>query len=118
MAPPLKRGTKCYLMMGVGALHKVLEAYIGEAALPTDPPPSTPEIFLAVMFWVVILLFWQRENHLKNGLPWMKVRIKAIVYLLMGEFQKDVYEGLVTQPWARWSGVWGANHSYWWNVEG
>jgi hypothetical protein len=39
-------------------MSKVLEAYIGEAALPTDPTHS----ILGKLLWVVIVLFWQHDD--------------------------------------------------------
>ena len=38
---------------GVGAMPKVLEAYMGEATLATDPTRS----ILGNLFWVVVVLF-------------------------------------------------------------
>ena len=59
--------------MEVGALHKVLESYMGEAVLSTDSPP--PGAYLATMLRIVIVLFWQHEDQLKSGPPWMEVHI-------------------------------------------
>jgi hypothetical protein len=50
-------------------LPKVLKAYLGEE--PTDPIRSIPENLLRV----VVVLFWQHNDQLKSGLPWMKVHI-------------------------------------------
>ena len=56
---------------GVGALAKVLEAYMGEADLPTNPTRS----ILRNLLRVVVVLFWQHDDQLKSGLPWMEVLI-------------------------------------------
>jgi hypothetical protein len=56
---------------GVGALAKVLEGYMGEADLPTNPTRS----ILGNLLRVVIVLFWQQDDQLKSGLPRMEVHI-------------------------------------------
>ena len=57
--------------IGIGALPKILEAYMGEAALSTDPTQNIIGNFL----WIVIMLFWQHNDKYNNGLPWMEVHI-------------------------------------------
>jgi hypothetical protein len=52
-------------------MSKILEANIGEAILPTNP---THSIF-GNLLWVVVMSFWQRNDQLKSGFPWMKVHI-------------------------------------------
>ena len=56
---------------GVGAPHKVLEAYMDEVVWPAKPSGT----YLATMLWVVVVLLGQHENQLKSGLPWMEVHI-------------------------------------------
>ena len=55
----------------VRAPHKILEAYMGEAVWPAEPPGA----YLATMFHVVVVLLGQHEDQLKNGLSWMEVHI-------------------------------------------
>ena len=50
---------------GVRAPRKILEAYMGEAVWPAEPPRA----FLATMSRVVVMLFGQLEDQLKNKLP-------------------------------------------------
>jgi hypothetical protein len=50
--------------VGRGAPRKVLEACMGEAALPTDPTRS----ILGNLLQVVVVLSWQHDDQLKNGL--------------------------------------------------
>ena len=42
-----------------------------EAALPTNPPRS----ILGNLLRVIIMLFWQHNDQLKSGLPWMEIHI-------------------------------------------
>ena len=54
---------------GVGVLSKVLKAYMGEAALPTDPIQS---IFGNYALGCVVLLR-QHDDQFKSGLSWMEI---------------------------------------------
>ena len=56
---------------GVKPPPKVLEAYVGEGALPTN---STRSI-LGNLLPFVIVLSWQHYDQLKSGLSWMEVHI-------------------------------------------
>ena len=51
---------------GVGTPHKILLAYMDEAALPTDPPEH-------IWFLVAVMLLWHHDDQLKSGLPWMEI---------------------------------------------
>jgi hypothetical protein len=42
---------------------------MGEVALPTD----TPRSILGNVLRLVVVLFYQHYDQLKNGLPWMEV---------------------------------------------
>ena len=53
---------------GIGTPHKILEAYIDEAMWSEHP-----EAYLATLLWVIIVLLWQHEDQLKDGLPWMEL---------------------------------------------
>lgn len=59
------------LNIGIGAMSKFLEVDMNEAALQTD----TTRSILGNILQVVIVLFWQRDNQLKSGLPRMEVHI-------------------------------------------
>ena len=59
---------------GVGALPKVLEAYMGEVALLTDPTRSILDIYASGCYNVGMLLH-QRDDQLKIELSWMEVHI-------------------------------------------
>ena len=52
-------------------MHKVLEAYMGEAVWPAEPSGA----YLVTMLWVVIVLLGQYEDELKSGLPSMEVHV-------------------------------------------
>jgi hypothetical protein len=50
---------------------RFLEACMGEAALPTNPPKA----YLAIMLRIVVVLFRQHDDQLNIGVSWMEVHI-------------------------------------------
>ena len=61
--------------MGQGPAQ-VLEAYMGEAVLPTNPT----QIILGNLLQIVVVLFWQHDDQFKSG--WKSTL--TIGYLLRG----------------------------------
>ena len=77
---------------GVRALPKVLEAYMGEATLPTNPTRS----ILDNLFRIVIELFWQHDNQLKSGPSLMEIHINHWLPT-KGRVPNTYVEGLADQ---------------------
>ena len=85
---------------------------MGEAALPTDPTRS----ILGNLLRVVVVLFWQHDDQLKSGLPWMEVHINRWLPT-KGRVANACVGGFGDQAMAWRFAALRANHACTWDVQ-